>query len=241
MVHICFKEITFIYFTDIEEKLNDIESMKNIADGRKKLAELEVSLQSSKEQFEKLKKYKKKKEKRKQYYESQLKEEFSKVTKSKDSTNSNARDKNPGDSRALALISHSSHSELEHSRAVTLSNEKMEFLRHEIRNLRKTREFLIDQKLKIDVKSQNKKILSDVEERKLLQYEEATEAIDWAIEFKNEILCGHRPVCERALERIDDQGDKLLMDRLMKLSENEMRMLLHKYFQKVRFSFKCYL
>lgn len=216
--------------------------MKNIADGRKKLAEMEVSLQSSKEQLEKLKKYKKKKEKRKQYYENQIKEESSKMGKSKDSNKSADKDKNRSDSKALALISHSSQSDLEHSRAVSLSNEKIEFLRHEIRNLRKTREFLIDQKLKIDVKSQNKKILSDVEERKLLQYEEATEAIDWAIEFKNEILCGHRPVCERALEKLDDHGDKLLMDRLMKLSENEMRMLLHKYFQKVsRFTVEYYL
>lgn len=220
-------------FADIENKLKDVESMKNIADGRKKLAELEVSIQNSEVHLEKLQKYKKKKEKRKNYYEKQIKEQSSKVSKSNDSSNSTDREKNPDDSKALALISPLSQSDTDNSKAVLLSNEKMEFLRHEIRNLRKTREFLIDQKLKIDAKSQNKKILSDVEERKLLQYEEATEAIDWAIEFKNEILCGHRPVSERALEKIDDQGDKLLMDRLMKLSENEMRMLLHKYFQKV--------
>lgn len=215
--------------------------MKNIADGRKRLAELEASIQSSKEQLEKLKKYKKKKEKRKKFYENQIKEE-SKTSKSKDSANHSDKEKNSADSKALALLSHSSQLDSENSRAVSLSNEKIEYLRHEIQNLRKTREFLIDQKLKIDVKSQNKKIVSDIEERKLLQYEEATEAIDWAIEFKNEILCGHRPVCERALEKIDDHGDKLLMDRLMKLSENEMRMLLHKYFQKVKFfsvNYKC--
>lgn len=223
------------YFTDIEDKLQDVESMKNIADGRKKLAELEKSLETSKEQLEKLKKCKKKKEKRKHYYENQLKEESSKSSKSKETSKSTDRNKNLDDSKALAIMSQSSQSDNEHSRAISLSNEKVEFLRHEIRNLRKTREFLIDQKLKIDVKSQNKRILNDLEERKLLQYEEATEAIDWAIEFKNEILCGHRPVSERALEKIDDQGDKLLMDRLMKLSENEMRMLLHNYFQKVRF------
>lgn len=216
----------------MEKKLKDIESMKNIADGRKKLAELEISIQTSKEQLEKLQKYKIKKEKRKQHYENQIKEEYDRLSKSNHSNIIEA-DKTCDDSKALALISHSSQSDIERSRAVLLTNEKIEFLRHEIRNLRKTREFLIDQKLKIDARSQNKKILSDIEERKLLQYEEATEAIDWAIEFKNEILCGHRPVSERALEKIDDQGDKLLMDRLMKLSENEMRMLLHNYFQKV--------
>lgn len=210
--------------------------MKNIADGRKKLAELEISLQHSKEQLEKLRRYRIKKEKRKEFYENQISEESAKVSKSNDSNNSTNGDKSANDSKALALISNSSQSDLEHSTAVFLSNEKIEFLRHEIRNLRKTREFLIDQKMKIDAKLQNKTILSDVEERKLLQFEEATEAIDWAIEFKNEILCGHRPVSERALEKIDDQGDKLLMDRLMKLSENEMRMLLHNYFQKVSFS-----
>ncbi|KAG5890067.1 hypothetical protein JTB14_003632 [Gonioctena quinquepunctata] len=121
----------------------------------------------------------------------------------------------------------------EMSLTISLRNEDLEFLRHEIRNLRKTRDFLLEQKFRIDANSQNKKILNEFEERKLFQYEEAIEGIDLAIEYKNEILCGHRPAVELALERVAEQGDKLLMDRLMKLTENEMRVLLHNYFQKV--------
>lgn len=33
-------------------------------------------------------------------------------------------------------------------------------------------------------------VLSTIEERKLLEYDEAIEAIDAAIEFKNELICG---------------------------------------------------
>ncbi|KAJ8971446.1 hypothetical protein NQ314_000703 [Rhamnusium bicolor] len=156
------------------------------------------------------------------------------IKMSKDNSNSTEKNKSNDDLKAVALISCSSSTSItENSINISLSNEDLECLRHEIRNLRKTREYLLEQKCKIDAKSQNKKILNDIDERKFLQYEEAIEAIDLAIEYKNEVICGHRPISERALERVEEQGDQMLMDRLMKLNENEMRILLHSYFQKV--------
>nr|CAH7753538.1 unnamed protein product [Callosobruchus chinensis] len=119
------------------------------------------------------------------------------------------------------------------SNVVQLSKEDMESLRHEIRNLRKTRDYLIEQKLKINTKSCSKRILNEVDERKMYQFEEAIEAIDFAIEYKNEMICGHKPSSETALARLEEKGDKLLMDRLLKLNESEMRILLSRYFQKV--------
>ncbi|KAJ8947530.1 hypothetical protein NQ318_005007 [Aromia moschata] len=209
------------YKTELEEvevKLKDAESLKNITEeGTKKLVELETSLQ-----------------KRRLSLENQLKDGITKLNTSQDSSNSGVKNKSDENLKAVALISQSDVRDInENGAKISLSNDDLECLRHEIRNLRRTRDYLLEQKCKIDAKSQNKKLLDDIEERKLFQYEEAIEAIDLAIEYKNEIICGHRPVSERALEKVEEQGDKMLMDRLMKLNENEMRVLLHKYFQKV--------
>ncbi|XP_044253969.1 kinesin-like protein costa isoform X1 [Tribolium madens] len=193
----------------LEERLRDTESLKNLTEDGNKLLELESSLHTDRE---KLKKYKQEKEKYKQIYEKQLKEERS---KSKASCESVPR---TPDVKVVALIKPN----------VSLNNEELESLRHEIRNLRKTRDYLLELRCKINLKSQNKKFLNDSDERKLLQYEEAIEAIDLIIEYKNSILCGHLPVKE-----IEDHGDRMLMERFLKLSENEMRILLHKYFEKI--------
>ncbi|KAF7270555.1 hypothetical protein GWI33_016510 [Rhynchophorus ferrugineus] len=214
---------------DVETKLKDAENVKTLTEeDSRKLMELENSIHTSKRQLEKLRKLKKREEKRKQMYETQLKEdEKNMVDKSKES---NKQLKSPDMSKAIVL--HTSSSMLSDIQ-LSISNDKLERYRHEIRNLRKTREYLIEQRCQIDVKSQNKRILNEMEEKKLIQYEEAIEAIDLAIEYKNEILCGHRKDNDKSLEKVDDQGDIMLMDRLMQLGENEMRMLLYKYFHKV--------
>lgn len=52
------------------------------------------------------------------------------------------------------------------------------------------------------------------------------------IEVKNELICGHKSIdTDERLER--EKGEQLLMARLNKLSEEEMRILLYKYFMKV--------
>lgn len=71
-----------------------------------------------------------------------------------------------------------------------------------------------------------------LQERKLLEYEEAVEAIDTAIEYKNELICG-RGQSLIEVQNHRERGEELLMARLSKLSHNEMKTLFHKYFQKV--------
>lgn len=212
--------------TELKKKIKDADSLKNLTEeSNKKLEEVQNSVQTSKKQLEKLKKCKRKEEKRKILYEAQLKEEKKKYETSQDSLEKNGVEtKNSNENKQLVVLTHP---------VLNLQLENTESLRHEIRNLRKTREYLLEQKYCIDKKLTNNKILGENEERKLLQYEEAIEAIDLAMEFKNEILCGRYPIVAKSLELIDDQGDRMLMDRLRNLNENEMRILLYNYFQKI--------
>lgn len=159
---------------------------------------------------EKLKKYK------------QTLETKTKLGRSKSSSKSSRNSDNSCcDSTALVL----------HKKCTSnsLSYDELDNLRHEIRDLRRNRERLLEERYKIDSKVTNKKILSDIEERKLLQYEEAIESIDLAIEYKNRLLCGHLPLTEGLM----DADYSMLLDIAMKLNENEMRVLLQRYFEKI--------
>lgn len=105
-------------------------------------------------------------------------------------------------------------------------------LRCEINNLRRTRKVLLEQRLALDKKLKRDKMLSYDEERSMFTYEEAINAIDDAIEAKNERICGHKSIdTDEKLER--EKGLQLLMARLNNLPEEEMRVQLYKYFLKV--------
>ncbi|KAL3265463.1 hypothetical protein HHI36_009667 [Cryptolaemus montrouzieri] len=218
-----------VKLAQLKKKINDAESLKVLTEeSNRKLMEVENSVHTSKKQLEKLKKCKRKEEKRKAMYEAQLKDERKRMGTSQDSLQkqkSSVETKNSNENKQLVVLNRTP--------VINLSHENAESLRHEIRNLRKTRDYLLEQRYKIDTKAMHKKILNELEERKLLQYEEAIEAIDLAMEYKNEVLCGHIPVIAKSLEQIEEKGDKMLMDRLMKLNETEMRILLYKYFQKI--------
>lgn len=73
----------------------------------------------------------------------------------------------------------------------------------------------------------------------MLECEEAIEAIDTAIEYKNNLICGKSPSDSIADSQYSDgrdmrtRGEQMLMARLDKLSHDEMKTLLYKYFQKV--------
>ncbi|XP_069694504.1 kinesin-like protein costa [Periplaneta americana] len=111
--------------------------------------------------------------------------------------------------------------------------DEKEALRHEIWSLRKTKDCLLEERCGLDEKFQKDKKLSTVEERKLLECEEAIEAIDAAIEYKNELICGRKGQGLDSSHVQREKGEKLLVERLMKLSAMEMKTLLYKYFQKV--------
>nr|CAD7434818.1 unnamed protein product [Timema monikensis] len=166
--------------------------------------------------------------------------------------------------------------------------DEKEALRHEIQNLRRTRDCLVDQRCNLDEKFQKsmganndlahhhqhspshpsklgdnwpepvpsllvlpltslvsapdlasatntklEKVLNTLEERRLLECDEAIEAIDAAIEYKNELICGRKGkgLDNNLVQR--EKCEEMLLARLMKLSSIEVRTLLYKYFQKV--------
>lgn len=91
---------------------------------------------------------------------------------------------------------------------------------------------MLDQRVSLYRKLKRDKMLTYKEERKMLECDEAIEAIDDVIEVKNELICGHKSIdTHEKLER--EKGEQLLMARLNKLTEDEMRILLYKYFMKV--------
>lgn len=75
------------------------------------------------------------------------------------------------------------------------------------------------------------------EERTLFQLDEAIEALDAAIEYKNEaITCRQRVL--RASASLLSQCEMNLMAKLSYLSSSETRALLCKYFDKVNYQHK---
>ena len=69
-----------------------------------------------------------------------------------------------------------------------------------------------------------------MEERRWIEYDEAIEAVDWAIEHKNQLIC-NAEMQENTLE--DLTCDESLLARLNRLSIGEIRKLFTKYFRKV--------
>lgn len=240
-----------------EKRLMDIEMIKQIAgDSAKKVLELESSLNTSKKQMEKLKKQLKKEEERKKQLEEELAEDQKKIrdleekynltaSKLKEMQSESEDEKNNSKSKTdysdkkknlldvSARISHLDHVLKEKSMDLerTADIDEKEALRHEIRNLRRTRDCLVDEKCDLDEKFQKEKTLSTVEERKLLECGETIEAIDAMIEHKNEMICGRKGFDENQSQR--EKGERMLMERLAKLSDGEMRTLFYKYFLKV--------
>ncbi|KAH1027645.1 kinesin-like protein costa isoform X2 [Dendroctonus ponderosae] len=213
---------------EVENKLKDIKDLKSFTDDdKKRLIELEDSMKCFQRQLNNTTKLKKREEKRKKELESLVLDD--KVTVSNEKVDKSKQSYE--DSKALVLLN-KSNSDVEDS-SLSVSSEMLDNHRHEIRNLRKSREFLVDQLCQLDSKLKKKQFLNDLEERQLVQYEEAIEAIDMTIEYKNELLCGKRNIHEKTIEKVEEPAEVLLMERLMHFTENELRMLLYKYFQKI--------
>ncbi|XP_006229477.1 kinesin-like protein KIF7 isoform X3 [Rattus norvegicus] len=105
-------------------------------------------------------------------------------------------------------------------------------IRGEIDTLRQEKDSLLKQRLEIDSKLRQGSLLSPEEERTLFQLDEAIEALDAAIEYKNEaITCRQRVL--RASASLLSQCEMNLMAKLSYLSSSETRALLCKYFDKV--------
>lgn len=106
-------------------------------------------------------------------------------------------------------------------------NEMVQSIRHEIRNLRSERDRLTDAQCILNQKLNRKERLTEWETRQILEYDVAKEVIDYAMEAKNQLICG------RDVSNHKFVGNPNLMSQLSKLNEKEMRVLLYKCFQKV--------
>lgn len=253
------KEIEFMKNIAIhyEKRMMDIDMIKQIAgDSAKKVLELEASLNTSKKQMDKLKRQLKREEERKKQLEDELAKDQQKIreleekynltasklkemqSESEDEkhntkTKTDCLDKMKNLQDVNARISHLDHVLKEKSMDLerTADMDEKEALRHEIRNLRRTRDCLVDEKCDLDEKFQKERTLTTVEERKLLECGETIEAIDAMIEHKNEMICGRKDFDENQSQR--EKGERMLTERLKKLSHGEIITLFMKYFRKV--------
>ncbi|KAM9410412.1 kinesin-like protein kif7 isoform 2-T2 [Pholidichthys leucotaenia] len=105
-------------------------------------------------------------------------------------------------------------------------------IRQEISNLRQEKDSLLKQRVELDDKLRQGNLLSSEEERTLFQLDEAIEALDAAIEYKNEAIT-QRQRQLRASASMLSQWEMNLMAKLSYLSASETRALLCKYFDKV--------
>ncbi|KAM3876995.1 kinesin-like protein kif7 [Diretmus argenteus] len=112
------------------------------------------------------------------------------------------------------------------------SAQDSEQIRQEISNLRQEKETLLKQRVELDDKLRQGSLLSPEEERTLFQLDEAIEALDAAIEYKNEAIT-QRQRQLRASASMLSQWEMNLMAKLSYLSASETRALLCKYFDKV--------
>ncbi|XP_076238472.1 kinesin-like protein costa [Calliopsis andreniformis] len=230
-----------------KDKLQDIEKLSKIIDDSiKATSALYNSIIAPKEQAEESQTQIRKEELEKKLEEDEKKilalAEKLNVTASRlkeiqsdsdDDKNDKSKTEKKNALHVNAKISHLDHVLKEKSMDLkrTADTIEKEMLRSEIHHLRRTRDRLIDEKCDLDEKFQKEKTLSIVEERKLLEFGEAIEAIDAMIEHKNEMICGKKDFDDNQSQR--EKGERMLMERLAKLSDGEMRTLFYKYFLKV--------
>ncbi|XP_076880969.1 kinesin-like protein kif7 [Brachyhypopomus gauderio] len=112
------------------------------------------------------------------------------------------------------------------------SAQDSQHIRQEISSLRQEKEQLLKQRVELDEKLRQGNLLSSEEERTLFQLDEAIEALDAAIEYKNEAIT-QRQRQLRASGSMLTQWEMNLMAKLTYLSASETRALLCKYFDKV--------
>ncbi|KAH9642917.1 hypothetical protein HF086_011274 [Spodoptera exigua] len=221
------------YSDKLESSLIDQDTMREIK-------RHETNLKTYKKQIEQIKRQIKKDEKRKNTLDVELVKDKLKLDELSD-TSVDIKD------RKTHSLKHFTHritqldsilkektNDLE---TLEMSKEKELLLRKEIKNLRKTRECLHEQRCSLGHKRKIYKSLSDSEERKLLECEEAIEAIDTAIEYKNNLICGKSPSVSLSDSQDNkdsrSRGEQMLMARLDKLSHDEMKTLLYRHFQSI--------
>lgn len=193
------------HLTKSDEKLKE-ERKHSLSDSEKHHADLNRQLSKSKKLYKELS------EELKREIEKNVKLEREKNSDSKSLKKKKAlEDKYPGDS------------------------EEQKSKRHEIQKLRLFRDYLVEQKIYLDQRVKGVKGSMEREKRKLRECNEGIEAIDAVIEYKNEMICGRKSIdLSSSNKRLQaEKGSQVLVEILSNLSNEEMRMLLYKFFMKI--------
>ena len=115
-------------------------------------------------------------------------------------------------------------------RASVIAKDKTKF-QEDVGKLIKRKSDLDQQRRELELKLEEDDVLEPAEERRLVELIEAVEALDMAIEYKNEIIAGKEKNLE-AKSRDDDVTRKLL-GHLDEMDKDEMKGILQKYFDRV--------
>ena len=113
-------------------------------------------------------------------------------------------------------------------RASIISKDKSKF-QEDIEKLVKRKSNLDHQRKELELKLEEDDVLEPTEERRLVELMEAVEALDMAIEYKNEVIAGK----ERNLEEGSRDNNEKLLEHLNEMDVEEMKGILQKYFEKV--------
>ncbi|KAJ8298884.1 hypothetical protein KUTeg_022944 [Tegillarca granosa] len=104
-------------------------------------------------------------------------------------------------------------------------------MKEEIHKLKQAREKLQKQKDGLEDKIHNGKLISEQEERRIIELDEAIEALEAAIDYKNETI--HNRQLELRHSQMLSQSEDNMMNKLNSLTTFETKTLLSKYFEKV--------
>jgi len=113
-------------------------------------------------------------------------------------------------------------------RASIISKDKSKF-QEDIEKLVKRKSNLDHQRKELEMKLEEDDVLEPTEERRLVELMEAVEALDMAIEYKNEVIAGK----EKNLEEGSRENNEKLLEHLNEMDGEEMKGILQKYFEKV--------
>ncbi|XP_017655964.1 kinesin-like protein KIF27 [Nannospalax galili] len=111
------------------------------------------------------------------------------------------------------------------------TDEKIQIL-EQVQALQKERDQLQRQRTSVDEKLKNGRVLSPKEEHLLFQLEEGIEALETAIEYKNESIKSRQNSLRASFQNLS-QSEANILEKLVCLNLVEIRAVLFKYFNKV--------
>ncbi|XP_075454996.1 kinesin-like protein KIF27 [Ascaphus truei] len=112
------------------------------------------------------------------------------------------------------------------------NSEEQRKLSEEVKVLQKERDHLLRRRDSLDDKLKNGRVLSPEEEHILFQLEEGIEALEAAIDYKNEYIQSRQQSVKDS-SQILSQSEANVIEKLSSLSPSETRSILVRYFNKV--------